>query len=262
MPAKMVAAIVGLTMIGLPAGAWAQSPPGGAETIHGRILSFDGSGHLQLSDDRGFVDNVVLQPGATILPSGSRLAPGTTVTIVGFNGGSAFAANRIDVAVPPPQLVPGAELVGTIGVSLDSKNAYVGEPVVLNNAGTFDGTLTGVTITGQVIDVVHPAEGRNAQLRLHFDTVRLADGTSYPIDAVVVSMQVKTKNNAVKEAGGALAGMLIGNAIGKTVFGVSGGGIVGAVGGFLVAKDNRTDVVIPADTGITVRLVPPRNQGY
>jgi hypothetical protein len=54
--------------------------------------------------------------------------------------------------------------------------------------------------------------------------------------------------------------MLAGNAIGKTLFGVSGGGIVGAIGGFMIAKDDRSDVVIPANSAVTVRLVNPRRQ--
>jgi len=41
---------------------------------------------------------------------------------------------------------------------------------------------------------------------------------------------------------------------------VSGGGIVGAAGGYLIAKDNRADVVIPGDTAITVRLLRARRQ--
>ena len=95
---------------------------------------------------------------------------------------------------------------------------------------------------------------------MHFDSLRGADGKSDPIDGIVASMQVKTKSNAVKEAGGALVGMLAGNALAKTLLGIGGGGILGAVGGYLIAKDNRADVVIPANTAITVQLVNARRQ--
>lgn len=244
-------------------------PPTPQETIRGRVASFDGAHNLQLNDDRGFVDNVRVGNQTVIAPNGTRLQPGMRVTIVGVNRGSVFAAVRIEAqqtsaAAPPPGTAagppPGTELKGIIGTSLDSKNAYVGESVVLTNVSSLDGAVTGATLSGTVTNVVHPGQGRNAQIGIHFDSLRLPDGTTYPIDGEVASMQVNTKNNAAKEVGGALAGMLVGNALAKTVLGVSGGGIVGAVGGFLVAKDNRTDVTIPANTAITVRLVVPRRQ--
>jgi hypothetical protein len=68
------------------------------ETVRGRIASFDGAYALQLRDDRGFIDNVHLQPGTVINPTGIRLEPGMSVTIYGSNGGSYLAAHEIDTA--------------------------------------------------------------------------------------------------------------------------------------------------------------------
>jgi hypothetical protein len=165
---------------------------------------------------------------------------------------------------PPPQQgpppAPDRVLTGVIGISLDSKSAYAGEPVTLNNVSSFDGAVSGAAMDGTVTDVTPPGQGRNAQIRMHFDSLRFPDGTATRIDGVVVSVDVKTKSNAAKEAGGALVGMLAGNALGKVLLGASGFGLIGAVGGFLIAKDNRADVVIPANTGVTVRLVPSRRQ--
>lgn len=239
--------------------------PSGEETIHGRIASIDGPESLQVRDDRGFVDNVQLVPGTIITPAGTRLLPGMIVAIAGTNRGLAFAARRIDlpaqaVGVAPPPPLAGTELTGVIGTALDSKSAYVGEPVVLSNVSSDDGTIAGATVTGTVSHVTTAGQGRNAEIELHFDSLQLRSGTVYPVDGVVASMQVNTKSNAVKEVGGALLGMLAGNAIAKTTLGVGGGGIVGAIGGFLIAKDNRSDVVIPAATAVTVRLVNPRRQ--
>lgn len=66
------------------------------ESIRGRIASFDGKYRLQLRDDRGFVDNVTLHDGTIINPTGLRLAPGQSVTIMGHNTGKTFEANQID----------------------------------------------------------------------------------------------------------------------------------------------------------------------
>lgn len=262
----------------VPLGAPAQSA---VETIHGQIASIDDANALQVNDDRGFVDSVQLQPGAVINPRGTRLVPGMTVTISGVNRGSVFGANQIDVGgttvsqAPPPQILalpppppqafpqqsaPPRELTGSLATPLDSKNAYVGQDVVLTNASSADGSIAGATLLGTITDVTRAGQGRSAQILLHFDSLRRPNGKTVPIDGIVVSMNVQTKSNAAKEAGGALLGMLAGNAILKTLFGLSGGGLIGAIGGYMVAKDNRSDVVIPANTAVTVQLVESRRQ--
>jgi hypothetical protein len=164
------------------------------------------------------------------------------------------------VQPPPVPLKSGMELSGILGTPLDSKTATVGEPVDLTNVIAANGSINGASLLGTVVDVQHPGPGRNAQIMLHFDTLQMPDGSTTPIDGMVVSMKIKTKSNAAKELGGAVVGMLVGNALGKTLLGVSGGGIVGAFGGYLVAKDDRTDITIPANTGVTVRLVHERRQ--
>jgi hypothetical protein len=270
-----------------PPAAFAQSgpadmpsyanPPSASdqETIHGRIASVDDADSLQINDDRGFVDSVKLQPGASIYPSGTRLQPGMNVTIAGVARGAVFAANRVEIApdqsvapqqpqeqpaVPLDRPGPATELTGILGTSLDSKSAFVGEDVELSDVSSADGSINGATLYGSVTDVTRAGQGRSAQVAIHFDSMRLPDGRKRPIDGIVVSMKVQTKSNAAKEVGGALLGMLAGNAIGKTLFGVSGGGVVGALGGYVIAKDNRSDVVIPENTAITVRLVNARRQ--
>jgi hypothetical protein len=259
------------------------------ETIHGKIASIDGADALQLNDDRGFVDSVQLQQDTIINPNGTRLQPGMAVTIGGAARGNVFAASHIDVAFgpsapqaqppvqqmpapapapPPPDtpdttyvqpdrvpLGPGTELTGILRTSLDSKTATVGQPVMLHDVFSGNRAIAGASLLGEVTDVQHPGQGRNAQVLLHFDSLRMPDGTITPIDGIVAQMNVKTKSNAAKEVGGAVIGMLVGNALGKTLLGVGGGGIIGAFGGYLVAKDNRSDVEIPADTEMTVRIV-------
>jgi hypothetical protein len=279
---------------GAPPNVPSYAAPGPAqasdqETIRGHISSIDDADSLQINDDRGYVDNVKLQQGTVIAPNGSQLQPGMTVTITGVNRGSVFAANRIEISdgagAPPPQhplpppptqqqqgpasfeqpapdanAVQNTDLSGILGSALDSKSAFVGEAVTLRDVSSYDGTIRGAKLYGSVTDVTRPGQGRNAQVAIHFDTLRLNDGSTKHIDGVVVSMKVNTKNNAAKEIGGAFLGMLAGNAIGKTLFGIGGGGIVGAIGGYMIAKDNRSDVVIPENTDVSVRLVNPRRQ--
>jgi hypothetical protein len=68
----------------------------GEESIRGRIVAFDGKYGLQIRDERGFVDNVRLHDGTVINPTGLRLSPGQSVTILGHNTGKTFEANQID----------------------------------------------------------------------------------------------------------------------------------------------------------------------
>jgi hypothetical protein len=106
---RVLAALIALAAAAVPVGTFAQTaapdaPPSyarpgtvtGDETIQGRIASFDGAYNLQVNDDRGFVDNVRLQQGTVINPTGIRLTSGMRVTIHGVNAGSAFTANEID----------------------------------------------------------------------------------------------------------------------------------------------------------------------
>jgi hypothetical protein len=103
---RVLAALVALAAAAVPVATFAQTdaPPSyarpgtapGDEAIHGRIAGFDGAYNLQVNDDRGFLDNVQLQQGTIINPTGIRLTSGMRVTIHGVNRGSVFAANEID----------------------------------------------------------------------------------------------------------------------------------------------------------------------
>jgi hypothetical protein len=288
-------AALAIAVTALPVVAPAQSADQ-TETISGRVASIDDSGNMDVNDDRGYIDSVQLRQGTVINPPGTRLMPGMVIRILGVNRGNVFAANKVDIAqqslpqyapppqqpqqqpqpdaparmpratqplpadVLPPQLAQAGDFTGSIGTPLDSKDAYVGQSVELNDVSSSDGSIRHASMDGTVSSVTRPGQGHTAQIEIQFNHLHLRNGTSYRVVGVVTNMTVSTKSNALKEVGGALAGMLIGNAIGKTVFGVSGGGIAGALGGFLVAKDNRSDVQIPENAAITVRLVKARRQ--
>src|SRR5665213_514883 len=67
------------------------------------------------------------------------------------------------------------------------------------------------------------------------------------------------KINTLNEAGGAVAGMIVGNIIGKKL-GTNAGGLVGAAGGYLYAKNAKQNVTIPANTPVTVQVLRARRQ--
>jgi hypothetical protein len=153
-------------------------------------------------------------------------------------------------------LTTGSLLNGTITDNYSSNHAYVGQSVVLTNVTSDDGSgsVVGGKLYGHVSEVQPAGQGRPGKIAFRFVTLVLRNGATYSVDGYVTQMQVQTKNNAAKEAGGALAGMLIGNAIGKTLFHSSLGGVVGATGGFLLAKNNHQNVNVDAGTVVQVQL--------
>jgi hypothetical protein len=100
----LLAAAVAIIGLVSPLTAQAQDlpsyarPPAGSydQTIRGRIQSVDGTFHITVLDERGFVDSVQLHQGTIINPTGLTLAPGMSVTIIGYNSGPSFDANEID----------------------------------------------------------------------------------------------------------------------------------------------------------------------
>jgi hypothetical protein len=105
---KFFLAAIAALSLAAPLAAQAQDAPsyaqpadpsyanGGDESIHGRVINFDGGYNLAVRDDRGFIDNVQLHDGTIINPTGLTLASGMVVSILGYNAGSFFAANEID----------------------------------------------------------------------------------------------------------------------------------------------------------------------
>jgi hypothetical protein len=134
--ARISAALLGVAVLSAPLLAFAQQAPpappnapaptyarpilpssnNNEEAIHGRISSFDGKYHIEVRDDRGFIDNVELHQGTVINPTGLSLQPGMLVTIMGYNRGHVFAAQEIDTPYqtygPVPMVYPYGYSIG------------------------------------------------------------------------------------------------------------------------------------------------------
>ena len=168
----------------------------------------------------------------------------------------AGAMTAAALATPPP----GTELSGQISQSVNTKTAVVGQAVTITGVTSAGANVHDATMYGKVTHVVRAGQGRPAELRISVTRLTLPSGATYNVHGVVTGIQKNTKSNALKEVGGALAGMVVGNIIGKTVFHASGGGLAGAAGGFLLAKNNREDMTVPAGSTVTVKLVEARRQ--
>ncbi|MDQ2872496.1 MAG: hypothetical protein M3R35_05150 [Candidatus Eremiobacteraeota bacterium] len=171
---------------------------------------------------------------------------------------STLATAQVASAAP----TAGTTLSGTMSQTIDTKSAYVGQPVVLTNISSSDGSgaVSGGRLYGHVTNVVHAGQGRSAKLQITFDRYVSGSGANYAVNGIVTGMQAKTKNNTLKEAGGAVIGMLVGNAIGKSVLHTNLGGLAGAAGGYIVARNSRENMSVSQGSVVKVRLLSARRQ--
>jgi len=161
--------------------------------------------------------------------------------------------------VASAQISAGTELVGNMDQSIDSKSAQVGQRFTMSNVHSQSNNINGATIYGHVASVQHASQGRAGGVQLAFDKLRTRSGGSYALDGRATQVQQSTKNNTLNEAGGAVAGMIIGNIIGKKL-GTNAGGLLGAAGGFLYAKNAKQNVTIPQNAVVTVQVLQARRQ--
>ena len=154
---------------------------------------------------------------------------------------------------------PGTQLTGYIQPDLSSNHAYAGERFTLYQVRSGNGMLAGATIYGHVSDVQTAGQGRPGRIRLAFDTLVTRAGDRYALDARPVHVDVVTKSNAGKEVAGAVGGAVVGSILGHAI-GLPVGGLLGAGGGYLAARNNRQNVDIPGGSSVTIQVIGARLQ--
>ena len=158
--------------------------------------------------------------GKGMIPSGQAV---TAILNHDLNSGSAQVGDAVSMTVQPPYPVGGAALAGAI-------------------------------ITGRVIVAQPAGQGRNPKLEIEVDHVKYAgSGAMAPISAKISKIDVNQGSNVAKEAVGAGAGMLIGNWIGKSL-GTNAGGAIGAVGGYLLTANSKTNFDVPTGSKVYMDL--------
>ncbi len=156
-------------------------------------------------------------------------------------------------------LYQGAQINAQTNGAINTANANVGDQVTARVIPPFPSGYTafqGATLVGTVTQVQRASQGRRAALGVEFNSLRMADGATVNINASLTQSQ-QHKNGAqsgARVAIGAIGGMLIGNAIGKTIFHTGGGGAVGAIGGGLLGANNQANFTVPAGSNMTVTL--------
>lgn len=168
--------------------------------------------------------------------------------------GTTFAASAQSTLT----LYQGAQINGRLRTDINTGNAHVGDRFTMDVVPPYpsgDPTYQGATVAGEVISVTPAGQGKKPALGLQFDYLRLGDGSTVNINASMTQDQRKTEQaNGGHVALTTLGGMLLGNAIAKTVFHTGGGGIVGAAGGLLYGMNKKTNFDLAAGSNIQITL--------
>jgi hypothetical protein len=169
------------------------------------------------------------------------------------------AASLAPTALLAAQTLPaGTQFNAVLRSALDTKSAYTGQPVSLGVIAPLPRnavSLQDAVIYGHVSQVRAAGQGRNPELTVMVDKIVFANGQSQPLAGEITQITEKRDQSpVVKGAVGALGGMLIGNWLGKALFGGKAGGLIGAAGGYLLASNNKSNFHVPAGSAATVKL--------
>jgi hypothetical protein len=188
----------------------------------------------------------------------------TTVAITTNGGGGNGGRGRGPVAGGgSSRLATGNMISGTLSTDLNTATAQVGDQFSVNIAPPYpndDPSYSNAYIRGRVAAVTRAGQGRQPQLGLTFDRIVFPDGRTMPIAGHVTTADEKRSSAVPQQAIGALAGMLVGNALGKVILHTSGGGIAGAAGGFLYGNNLKSDFHIPRSSTVTIQVDRPLRQ--
>ena len=161
-------------------------------------------------------------------------------------------------AEEPLTLYQGAQINARMRTTIDTGKAHVGDRFVMDVVPPYPSgnpAFQGGIIAGEVTSVTTAGQGRKPSLGVQFDYLRLADGSTVDISATMTDDQRKEEHkNGFKVALSTLGGMLLGNAIGKTVFHTGGGGAVGAAGGLLYGLNGKSNFQLPSGSNVLITL--------
>jgi uncharacterized protein YcfJ len=142
-------------------------------------------------------------------------------------------------------LSSGTNVTASMNQTIDSGSAQTGQHFTMTVVPPYpqsSSAFSGATLYGHVTKVVPAGQGTNPEIAFAIDRMVLRNGDVGSPYLVVNAEQTQRHDNTAKVAIGALAGMVVGNWLGKAVFNSNAGGTVGAIAGALYASNNRTNV--------------------
>ncbi len=170
---------------------------------------------------------------------------------------SAAAAASADTTVAKKGEVVGGVLQQTIS----SKTNHDGDTFTLVEKSTFfhhNPALSGATFDGHVENVTPKSATHKATMTVVFDDVKLADGSTEPIQAKLNSLQsFEPKTHHVRDVGLVVGGAVVGHMFAKKHH----GGLGGAAAGFALASTLKSDIDVKQGTLVKLVLTEPLVEG-
>ncbi len=150
----------------------------------------------------------------------------------------------------PVVAAAGTSFFGKLSNGLGTKTSKDGDTFTL--VETKGGALAGATVDGHVVGVIAAGPMRKPNMTLVFDDIRLADGTTEPLDVAVVSHRdFDPKTHHLRTIGMMIGGAIAGKHVGK------GHPMLGAIGGYAASQALKTDIQVPAGATIELRFNAP-----
>lgn len=170
-------------------------------------------------------------------------------------------AQAVQTATTPTVLVAkGAEVDGALQQALSSKTNQNGDHFTLTQKDTFfhhKPQLRGAVIDGHVENVSPAGPGKKATLNLVFDDIQLADGSTIPIQAKLISLKdVEPQTHKIRDTGIILGSAFTGHLVSKHT-GKNGGTLAGAAAGVALVATLKDDIKVRRGTTLRLRLLQP-----
>jgi hypothetical protein len=157
-------------------------------------------------------------------------------------------------------LPEGTQIAAVLATDdIDTKTAQVGDGFTMDVVAPYpdgDQNFAGARLRGHVSDVQAAGQGRQARLKLAFDSIVFSNGESAPVSGVVTSQAAKSDNTTTRKGLGAAIGAAIGSQTIGRILGGSAGSVVGllggAAGGYLYAANNKPNLDLARGTALNV----------
>jgi len=145
---------------------------------------------------------------------------------------------------------------GKLDKEINSKTSHNGDTFTLVGVGA-SGALAGSSIEGHLANVQAAGLAKKPAMTVVFDDVLMPDGTKVPIDVQLLSVGAfDAKSHHWRTIGMVLGGGMAGH----MTAGKHHGGLMGAIGGYALSQEMKTDVVVKPGTVIAVKFVAPATE--
>ncbi|HTX58271.1 MAG TPA: hypothetical protein VMH02_01255 [Verrucomicrobiae bacterium] len=155
----------------------------------------------------------------------------------------------------------GTEFTGKLREAVGTKTGTDGQPFQIAETHSMSSALDGSVLEGHLAGVQPAGPMRPAKMTLVFDDLRLADGSKVPVSVEILSSKAfDPATHHWRTAGMMLGGAIAGHELAKHAR-VHHGALAGALGGYALSQELKTDVDVPAGSVITVRFTAPVRAG-